>query len=205
MSFKNKAKDYDNESRIKRSKIVAKKIIDITINYKNSSIMEYGCATGLIGFNLQNKFRKITLIDSEEEMIKVVKKKIESNNIKNVFPINLNLMNENYNGEKFDVIYTSLTLHHILDVKSIIEKFYNLLNENGILIIFELDEDDGLFHMDSKNFRGHNGFKHQYLEDILSSVDFKNIESKTFFNSTKIVNNLRIPYSIFYIVGYKKS
>ena len=77
MSFEGRAKDWDNDSRIKRSKIVAEKINEIIGNEKYNSIMEYGCATGLISLNLCDKFKKVTLMDSEKEMIKIIKEKLD--------------------------------------------------------------------------------------------------------------------------------
>ena len=199
MCFTGRAKEWDNDKRIKRSKVIADKINDIIGKRENFSVMEYGCATGLIGFNLCSNFKKITLMDSEDEMINIVKEKVKTYKISNIFPIKIDLTKEIYTQEKFDVIYTSLTLHHIVDVKSIIEKLYNLLNKNGILCIIELDKDDGSFHMNSKGFNGHNGFEHQYIETILKNTGFSNIKSKTFFHDTK--NNS--PYSLFYTVGNK--
>lgn len=65
-----------------------------------------------------------------------------------------------------------------------IKTFYSMLNKDGILII-DLDKEDGSFHMDTKDFSGHNGFEHKYMENILKSVGLFNIKSETFFNSEK--------------------
>ena len=203
MSFKEKAKNYDNKSREKRSQIIAEKIVEIVNDTQNSVALEYGCATGLISFNLKDRFKKITLMDSEEEMIKIVKKKVQDANITNIFPIKINLTKEEYN-EKYDVIYTSLTLHHIVDIENMIKVFYSMLNKNGILIIIDLDKEDGSFHMDTKDFIGHNGFEHEHIENILKQVGMTNIKSETFFHSEKNLKDKRIPYSLFYTIGYKK-
>ena len=112
-------------------------------------------------------------------------------------------MNELYKKEKFDLIYTSLTLHHIIDTEKIIKKFYSLLNENGMLCIIDLDKEDGSFHINQKDFNGHNGFEHRYMENIFESVGFSNIESDTFYNGEKIYKEKTIPYSLFYTVGIK--
>lgn len=204
MSFEGRAKDWDNNSRIERSKMVAEKINEIIGNEKYNSIMEYGCATGLISLNLCDKFKKVTLMDSEKEMIKIVKEKLDKSKKSNVFPIQIDLMDKAYKGEKFDLIYTSLTLHHILDTKKIIKIFYNLLNEDGMLCIIDLDKEDGSFHINQKDFNGHNGFEHRYIESIFESVGFLNIKSDTFYNGQKIYKEKTIPYSLFYTVGYKK-
>lgn len=204
MSFGNRAKDWDNDARIERFKKVAEKINEIIGNQKYNSIMEYGCATGLIGLNLCNKFKKITLMDSEREMIEIVTEKVRKDDKNNIFPIQIDLINEWYKEEKFDFIYTCLTLHHILDTEKIIKTFYNLLNENGALCIIDLDKEDGSFHINHKDFNGHNGFEHRYIEVIFESAGFSSIKLDTFYNGEKIYKEKKIPYSLFYAVGYKK-
>ncbi len=203
MGFEGRAKSWDNDTRIKRSEIVSKKINEIVGNQQNSSIMEYGCATGLISFNLYKKFKKLTLMDSEKDMINVVKEKIEAYKISNVFPVEIDLTKQTYTKEKFDIIYTSMTLHHILDIENIIKIFYNLLNKNGILCVCDLDKEDGSFHINQKDFKGHNGFEHEYIENVLKKVKFSNIKSETFFNGEKVYKEKIIPYSLFYTVGKK--
>ena len=204
MDFKGRAQNWDSESMIKRSKAVAQEINNILGDeHKDSSVMEYGCATGLISFNLIDKFKKITLMDSENEMLDIVREKIDYYNTKNVYPININLVNDDYTEEKFDIIYTSMALHHIKDTQDIVNKFYNLLNENGILCVIELDKEDGKFHMNEINFDGHNGFEHDVMESTFKNAGFNNINSKTFFQDKKIYKDIVIPYSMFYTIGKK--
>lgn len=203
MNFKDRAKSWDNEATIKRSKIIAKKIVDVVGENKKYSVMEYGCATGLIGFNLCDKYKKITFMDSEEEMLNRVKEKNKSYKFLNISTTNIDLTKEEYSKEKFDIIYTSLKLHQIIDLEKIIKIFYNLLNEKGILFIIDLDTDDGSFHMDTKDFNGYNGFEHHYIENILKNSGFSNLKSETFFHGIRQVKEKAIPYSIFYTVGYK--
>lgn len=203
MSFKGRAKSWDNDRIIKRSEIIANKINELVGDKQNSSIMEYGCATGLISLNLCDKFKKLTLMDSEDEMINVVKEKIKFYKTSNILPIKIDLTKETYEEEKFDLIYTSLTLHHILDIENIVKKFYNLLNKDGILCIIELDKEDGSFHGDIKNFNGHNGFLHNEIENALRKVGFSNLKSETFFYGERTYDEKRIPYSVFYTIGEK--
>ncbi len=203
MDFKGRAKNWDNDTMIKRAEVVSKKIKEIVGNQKDTSIMEYGCATGLISFNLLDNFKKITLMDSEEEMINVVKEKIDVYNTSNVFPIKIDLTKEEYVGEKFDIIYTSMALHHIMDTEEIVKTFYKMLNKNGILCVVELDKEDGSFHINEKDFDGHNGFEHEAMEKWFTNAGFSNIKSETFFYGKKLYQEKIIPYSMFYTIGKK--
>ncbi len=202
MDFKGRAQNWDSDARIQRSEIIANKICEMVGNSKDSSVLDYGCATGLIGFNLCDKFRKVTLMDSEKEMLDVIHEKIETNKISNVFPVLKDLTKEDCE-EKFDVIYTSMALHHIIDTQKMIKKFYDLLNENGTLCIIELDKEDGSFHMNEKQFNGHNGFEQKYMQEILKNSGFSNIKSETFFHGEKTYQEKRIPYSLFFAIGNK--
>lgn len=78
MDFKGRAKKWDNDTRIKRSEIIAKKISEIVGNKKACSIMEYGCATGLIGFNLCNDFRNSSFSNIKSETFFNGQKKYEN-------------------------------------------------------------------------------------------------------------------------------
>lgn len=203
MDFKGRAKNWDSDSMIKRSKVIANKIEEIIGDKKDNSVLDYGCATGLIGFNLCDNFKKLTLMDSEKEMLDVVHEKIEAYKISNVFPVLKDLTKEDYNAETFDLIYTSMALHHIADVEDMIKKFYALLNKNGTLCIIELDKEDGSFHINEKNFNGHNGFEHEFMENLLEDAGFSNIKSETFFKGEKVYKEKLIPYSLFYTIGRK--
>ena len=58
LSFDKKAKDWDDNRRIQRSKVIAEKIIDYVNLQENFSGLEFGCGTGLISLNLYDKLDK---------------------------------------------------------------------------------------------------------------------------------------------------
>ena len=87
MSFDNYAKTWDTDKRINRAKIIANEIsnsIDINENY---SAMEFGCGTGLVSFNLYDKFKSITLIDSSKGMIDILNSKINKYEVNNMIAL----------------------------------------------------------------------------------------------------------------------
>ncbi len=59
MNFKGRAKNWDSEAMIKRSMVIADKISELIGTQKQISILDYGCATGLIGFELSDKYQKL--------------------------------------------------------------------------------------------------------------------------------------------------
>ncbi|EKQ51491.1 MULTISPECIES: class I SAM-dependent methyltransferase [unclassified Clostridium] len=201
MSFDEYAKNWDTEKRIKRAKVVAEEIIKSISDNENKSAMEFGCGTGLVSFNIYDKFNKVTLIDSSQGMIDILNSKINTYKIDNMVGQHLDIVNGDELNEKFDVIYNSMVLHHIHDIKLITNKFYNLLNEGGYLCIVDLNEEDGSFHKEYPDFDGHNGFNQEKLKRILASSGFYHIESKTFYQDEKIIDNEKINYSLFIMVA----
>lgn len=201
MNFDNDAKAWDTDERSDRAKIVANEIsnsIDINNDY---SAMEFGCGTGLISFNLYDKFKSITLVDSSKGMIDILKSKIDKYKVNNMFPCYLDITNGNLLNKKFDVIYNSMVLHHIDDIEALIRNFYELLNKDGYLCIVDLNEEDGSFHKDNPDFHGHNGFNQEHLKSILINAGFKDVESRTFFYGEKIVKGEKVQYSMFLMKG----
>lgn len=203
MEFDSYAKTWDSDERIIRAEIIAKEIIGSIENSKESSALEFGCGTGLISFNIYDEFKSIALVDSSEEMINVLKCKINKYNADNMTPYLLDLSKGEVLPHKFDVIYSSMVLHHIEHIEDIIEKLYDLLNRGGCLCIVDIDEEDGSFHKNHSDFEGHNGFSQEGLKDILSKSGFKEVKSNTFYYNHKIIEGEKIDYSLFLMKGKK--
>ena len=197
MYFDKVAEKWDTKRRIERANILASFILDKINKKKDLIALEVGCGTGLITLNLKNKFSKIYCIDTSKEMLSVLKSKIEKLNITNIYTREIELINDNNFYGKFDVIYSSMVFHHIIDIKDELKKLYKLLNKEGYLIIIDLDEEDGSFHKDEKDFCGHNGFKRQYLKDILEECNFKKITFETVYEGEKELSDCVKEYSLF--------
>lgn len=203
MSFDTDAKKWDTEKRASRAQVIANEIKNSIYINKNQSAMEFGCGTGLVSFNLYDSFKTIAMIDSSRAMIDVLNTKINQCKITNMFPYNLDILNEDTADMKFDVIYNSMVLHHIQDTKAIINKFYEMLNKDGYLCIVDLDKEDGSFHKNYPDFNGHNGFDQNELKSILISSGFEAVESNTFYYDEKIIEGKKINYSLFLMKARK--
>ena len=160
---------------VNRAKIIGNEIAKSIATNKNYSAMEFECGTDLISFNLYDRFEKVTLIDSSKGMIDILNSNILNYKINNMVAKHLDITNENPIDEKFDVIYNSMVLHHIQDTKSIIDDFYQLLNDEGYLCIVYLNEEDGSFHKEYPDFDGHNAFNEEELKRTLVSAGFDDI------------------------------
>jgi len=205
VSFDNYAKNWDTETRIERAKIISNEISNSIDADNKYSAMEFGCGTGLVSFNIHDKFKSITLVDSSKGMIDILNAKIDQYKVTNMFPYHLDISREKFLDKRYDVVYSSMVLHHIHDTEDIIKKLYKSLNENGYLCIVDVDEEDGSFHKRYPEFDGHNGFNHDKLKNILISAGFEDVEVNTFFYGEKIVQDEKIKYSLFLMKARKKT
>ncbi|MEG2288779.1 MAG: class I SAM-dependent methyltransferase [Clostridium sp.] len=203
MYFDEEAKQWDTDYRVQRAKKISKEIENYIISGEGLTALDFGCGTGLISFNLTHKFSEIMLMDLSEGMIEELRIKVKESKITNVNTWCGDVLTFN-EDEKFDVIYTSMALHHIIQLPAILKKLYTMLNPSGKIIIIELRKDDGTFHEEIQDYDGHNGFEIKEMEEILESVGLKEISSNVFYSSNKMVGDKLHPYELFSMCGIKK-
>ena len=136
-------------------------------------------------------------------MVKVLKEKIKEGNLKNISIYTEEILNNEEFYEKFDIVYSSMVFHHIVDIEKEFELLSKLLKKGGQVIIIDLDEEDGSFHKNEKDFNGHNGFNRDEFKDILEKYGFMDVTFETVFNGTKIVLDKGVDYSLFLCVAQK--
>lgn len=203
MDFNTQALTWDNEKRTKRAKVIAEQIAQVVPLKRHYSALEFGCGTGLISFNLFDKLKDITCIDTSQGMIDVLNSKIKSFQVNNMVAYQYDINNESSLVQSFDVIFTSMALHHIVDCETTLAKLYQVLKKDGYLCIVELDEDDGSFHKAEKDFNGHNGFSQKELKMSLDKIGLEELESHTFLKDEKMIDEVRVDYSLFIMKGKK--
>lgn len=188
--FNKKAKEWDNDPhKVERAYILASEIKDFLKPDKSMTAFELGCGTGLLGFFLKDSFGSIMLADSSEGMIRVLRERISNEHIENLQPVLMDLLTDDAGQETFDVIFTLMTLHHIIDMDTILFKFSKMLRHNGYLCIADLEREDGSFHENMSNFEGHYGFEKEELERLLSRHGFRICIYKNFYRIEKTLNS----------------
>ena len=199
--FDLKAAEWDqNPMHWKRSEAIAKEIINLIPLKKKMTALEFGAGTGITSFILKDYLKEITLMDNSSEMVRVMNEKIKSSKVKNLKTLNFNLETDEYKVRKFDLVFTQMVLHHVIDIEIIIDRFYQLLNPNGYLAIADLYEEDGSFH--GNGFTGHKGFSIEILSDILKKSHFRDIFHKTcFVIDRKISENESKQFKVFIMVA----
>lgn len=204
MNFDIESITWDDERRKNRAKLISEEISKAIQIEKQYTALEFGCGTGLISFCLNDEFEMITLVDTSKGMIDVLNSKIKAFEIDNMKAYQIDINESDILSEdSYDVIYTSMALHHIVDTETTIKNLYKLLNKDGYLCIVDLDEEDGSFHKEEKDFNGHNGFNQNELKNILLETGFKEVEANTFYEDEKVVEEMKVKYSLFLMTGRK--
>jgi len=199
--FDIQAKEWDNDpSKIERAKVFADQISGFIKQNNNLRALEFGCGTGALSFQLKDFFKTITLADSSQGMIDVLNAKIKQTGITNFFPLKIDEDNNIDTIGNFDVIYTSMTMHHVLDIEEVITKFNSILTPKGYLCIADLEKEDGSFHDQHPNFIGHNGFHRDELTTILNRCGFV-VE---YYNVCFAVKKELKEYPVFMMICRKK-
>ncbi len=124
-------------------------------------VLEYGAGTGLVTQALRKSVGPVTLVDTSAGMRDVMADKVASGIIPDARIWNLDLSTDEPPDEKFDLIVTVLTLHHIPDIDPVLAAFATMLAEDGHVCIVDLEAEDGSFHDDG--FEGHRGFDRSSL------------------------------------------
>jgi len=200
--FDQKARDWDTPSKMERARTIADAIRSKISLSKDMSAFEYGCGTGLLSFELKDDLGPITLADSSEGMLDVLKEKIRSRSVDNMKPAKLDLSKDPLPDDHFDVVYTMMTLHHIPDTRQILKQFYTLLNPGGHLCVADLDKEDGSFH--GHNFHDiHKGFDRNKLAAIAEEAGFTDVTFTTAYELTKEVEEGTQTFPIFLMVAEK--
>ncbi|MFP4016331.1 MAG: class I SAM-dependent DNA methyltransferase [Halanaerobiales bacterium] len=200
--FDNKAENWDEKpERLERARRVAEGIQDkIKVN-PDMKAFEYGCGTGLLSFQLHKYFKKIVLADNSRGMLDVLKDKIEKHDVENMEVRYLDLTSDPTPSEKFDIIYTLMTLHHIPEVDKVITDFSNMLGGSGYLCIADLVEEDGSFHGDQ--FQGHNGFTREELEGLLVKHGFETVDYSIIYERKKMIDDREMIFPVFLLIAQK--
>lgn len=177
------AKKYDTEKQIKLAETIVEEVGPELGDSNSKVLLDYGSGTGLVGLALTDLVDSVLLVDSSEQMLEIAKNKISKKGITNAKVLHSDFT-EGTPNLRADIVLVSLVLLHIPDTKKVLQQLFNILNENGKLIIIDFDKNDQVSHP-----KVHNGFSHESLEKILSELGFKSTEIRTFYRGENIFMN----------------
>ncbi len=168
--FDARAATWDDAQKVERAENVAAAIRRAVPLTRSMRALEYGAGTGLLSFRLRNALGPITLADSSAGMRAVAEQKIAAAAAREMRVIDLDLMRDPVPPERFDLIFSMMTLHHVTDVPRLFAAFHSMLNPGGWLSIADLDAEDGSFH--GPEVQVHHGFERRTLTSWLETAGF---------------------------------
>jgi predicted TPR repeat methyltransferase len=178
------ATNYDTPERIRIAKIISDAVRDSLKDADNKKAIDFGCGTGLVGLNLLKDFKSVLFLDSSPNMIKQINKKIKEYNITNADTLCFDLEKESINNIRADYIILAQVLLHIMDIEPVLAGLYDMLNDEGHIIIVDFVKNDAVV-----SDIVHNGFVQEELIELMTRIGFKDNKFKPFYTGSKIFMN----------------
>ena len=175
------ANSYDTPERIEIARVSSAAIREYLVDAKDKNAIDFGCGTGLVGMNLLNDFNSILFLDTSQNMINQIAQKISGANIQNAATLCFDFEKDHPSDLQADYIFMAQVLLHIPDVELVLSRLFEVLNENGHLLIVDFDKNEKI----TSNMV-HNGFDQIGLTDMMTKLGYRNIQSKTFYHGNKI-------------------
>jgi ubiquinone/menaquinone biosynthesis C-methylase UbiE len=174
--FDEKAQTWDEDpTRVERARAAADAVRSAVALKPSTRLLEYGAGTGLVAQFLAGEVGLITLADPSAGMRNVMAEKVQAGALPHGSMIwDLDLATSTPPADRFDLIVTVMTLHHIHEIEPVLRGFATLLSDGGDLCIVDLDEEDGSFH-DDPNFDGHHGLSRATLTNQLQAAGFSGV------------------------------
>lgn len=170
---------------------------------RDMTALDYGCGTGLLAFPLKDALGTILMADSSAGMLEVVNEKIAAQGVRNMTTLQLDLLADPVPTQRFDLIVTAMTLHHVPDTDRILSLFHELLKPGGYLCIADLDQEDGSFHGPEVDV--HHGFDRANLGRRAAQAGFAEVQFQTVFSIAKERDSGTQDYPVFLLTARRQN
>jgi ubiquinone/menaquinone biosynthesis C-methylase UbiE len=206
-----KKRNFDQEAakwdqvpgRVKLARDISQSMIREISLTPDMDVLDFGCGTGLLTFALQPFVHSITGVDSSKGMLDVFKIKIKEQKLNNVKADYIDLDKGDVLNGSYNLIVSSMTLHHIKNITPLLKQFYSILLPSGQVAIADLEPDDGQFHSNNEGVF-HFGFDRKELHRMLIDTGFRDVRHLTAAQIEKPIGDgsTRL-FSIFLITAHK--
>lgn len=172
--FAAKAGTYDSgDERVANVHRIAKAIIGHSVLHRAMQIMDFGSGTGLLTERIAPFVRRVTAIDVSPAMNEQLERKRSSIECElEILPVDLLATTVDV---RLDGIVSSMALHHVQDVESLLRRMHGLLVDGGFLALADLDAEDGHFHDDMDGVY-HAGFDRAHIARLAERAGFREVE-----------------------------
>ena len=154
--FDRAAREWDaNPGRVALARAVVDAIRNTVALRSDMKAMDFGAGTGLVTLGLLPYVGSVTAVDASGEMLRVLDEKLKALEIGNVRTMQCDIGKTPLPASEFDLIVSSMVLHHIPDVAQAFRLLRPSLRPGGWIALADLDSEDGTFHADSTGVYHH--------------------------------------------------
>ena len=194
--FDKRAESWDKgDIRVNGASVIAQAIEEKINLTKEMKIIDFGVGTGLLGFEIAKSVKQVYGVDTSIKMLEKLKEK-NSDTLK-IKAIHQDIIKEPLK-EKYDGLVSSMTLHHVENLKTFFTTIYKNINNNGFIAIADLEKEDGTFHSDNSGVY-HFGFEEKILYEVVKKCGFKNIQ----FENINTINKPQRDFGVFLLTATK--
>jgi ubiquinone/menaquinone biosynthesis C-methylase UbiE len=173
--FDRSAKDWERDAaRLKMTGALADAVIARLAWAPSLVAMDYGAGTGLVTLRIQPLVGRVLAVDTSSGMLAVLEEKIAKAGLSNVAVRLWDVETDPLPEERFDVIVSIMTFHHLRGVPAALVRFRELLSPGGRMAVADLDTEAGDFHADPTGV-WHFGFDRTELKEQFEAAGFTRV------------------------------
>jgi ubiquinone/menaquinone biosynthesis C-methylase UbiE len=142
--FKDWANEYDETlGKLKRHHDLLDLVVASSKVKPGDRVLDIGCGTGLLSLKFLKKADcTVTGIDSSQKMLMICRKKIKQLGLnKRMICTLVDAEQMDFPNNTFDIIASTVTLHHLKKKEPVFRKIYKILKPEGRFVLGELDMD----------------------------------------------------------------
>ncbi|ABL82312.1 MULTISPECIES: class I SAM-dependent methyltransferase [unclassified Nocardioides] len=188
--FDDRAATWDDDPDHERRQVAVARAIEEAVSLDpRMSAVDIGGGTGRLSILLADRVGSVVVTDPSAGMVRVARERIAAAGLGDrLRAVQADLTVDRIEGT-YDVVWSSMALHHVRDLDRLLRSVAELLVEGGRLAIADLEKDaDGAFHADRVDFDGHHGFDRGDLAERLARAGFADV---SFLDATTILKDDR--------------
>ena len=176
----------DDEARAARTRVVAEEMRAALGARTYHRGMDFGAGTGSLSLLLADRFDEVVLVDTSRGMLDVAAGKVAAAGsalTAKVTGLAVDLTEPGTAASSglapVDVVYSLMAMHHVPDAEGLLGAFRDLLAPDGLVLLADLEAEDGSYHAAEHDFDGHHGFERAELARALGAAGLTVLSHRT--------------------------